>query len=120
MLREIGVFLLSDDNFNIIQHNSIFNNWIGIQIVTSHDNNILENNIYNIGFKAQILGDFRDLIKGNPINDNIFDGNYWGRFILLPKPIFGFYGNTYPFPLIPLVIFDRNPAKEPYDIEGII
>jgi len=113
---QIGIWLSVAKNYNIIQHNSIINNRNGVFIINSHNNKVLENNIYDNKNEISILGDFWDFIKGDSIKDNIFNANYWGRSRFLPVVLIGFYGFLNSIPLIPLVIFDMNPAQKPYDI----
>jgi hypothetical protein len=82
------------------------------------------------------------LTKSKPF-DNTWDGNYWGRTYQAAKPIFGFLFFLFPslilsgflqplklleifltggggyavIPLgMPIIKYDRHPAKEPYDI----
>ena len=45
--------------------------------------------------------------------DNNWNGNYWGRPRVLPKPIFGIRGTD---GLIPCVNFDWYPLKKPYEV----
>ena len=52
--------------------------------------------------------------------NNHFEGNYWGKSRLFPKPIIGsiMYKKDTQAPTIvlPWLMFDWHPAKEPYDI----
>jgi parallel beta-helix repeat protein len=115
--NEDGVSLVDGDDGNLIKRNNIINNRYGVTIDISNQNQVLENNIYNNKRDARIAGTLRDLVKDNWLKDNIFDANYWGRARYLPKPILAiclFY--LLFLPPIPLIIFDWNPASEPYDI----
>jgi len=61
---------------------------------------------YTFGFEYKSLRDIRSTIK--------WDGNYWNRPRIFPKPIFG---QLPPSGSIPWFQFDLHPAQEPYDIE---
>jgi len=60
------------------------------------------------GFEFKSLRYIRSTIK--------WDGNYWNRPRLLPKPILG---RLPPSGNIPWFHFDLHPAQEPYDIPSI-
>lgn len=94
---------------NVIGHND----WHGIYIKDSSNNNISQNNFYSNGKHAFFI----DAL------DNNWDGNYWSgkKFKFLPKLIFGKMSINYegPFddgPWIPWINFDHRPARKPYDI----
>jgi len=63
--------------------------------------------VLSFGFEFKSLRDIRSTIK--------WDGNYWNRPRLLPKPIFGRISSIN----IPWFQFDWHPAQEPYDIPSI-
>ena len=96
----------SENNITVINNHISRNVW-GFCISSSENVNIIQNNfIRNIRPDYLILRDLKNLVS------IFFDGNYWSRPRLLPRPIFGTL-NEYP---ILLIKFDRHPAKEPYDI----
>ena len=107
-----GIFL--DGYNNTITYNSILKNLIGIFVQYEVNNTILKNNILN-----NILGaSFELFLSGEEHFTIKWEQNYWNRARLLPKPIFGIKFTYYM--IYPGVMFDRHPAKEPYDIEGVI
>lgn len=122
--EQIGIWISATDN-NTIQLNTIRDNREGIIIGSSCKNLVLENNIYNNKINAMVDGDTLGLLLDKWL-DNTFDGNYWGRPRLFPKPIFSACMLMIPtfillsfrlFPVfVPMVVFDMTPAKEPYDI----
>ena len=78
----------------------------GMFLNMAYFNEITENNFINndrhFGFDGVFL--------------NTIDSNYWERLVNIgPKLIFGRL-----FLLIPWLIIDWHPAKEPYDIEDVI
>jgi parallel beta-helix repeat protein len=94
---------------NFIISNMISKNLVGVRIEFSTNTKILNNNfIKNIFQEANHLGSKFLLHK------NIWDGNYWNRPRVLPKPIFGRTGLFHM--LIPWINFDWHPAQEPNDI----
>ncbi len=124
--NEFGVSLYNSNN-NTVKSNSISYNNIGIRTDNATRNNISENVIsYNVrGLYLSYSSD--NLISGNNFIKNkrraaLFRGycknqwigNYWSRFRLLPKPIFGRMGKI--LGLIPWVNFDWSPARNPNNI----
>ena len=98
---------LYDSTENNIFLNSIEiidSNWI-FSIVNSFDNKISQNNFIINGFYHVISID----------SDNIWDGNYWGKSMILPRFI-PIYHDNYILPYIFDLDVDWHPAKEPYDI----
>jgi len=98
---------LYDSTENNIFLNSIEiidSNWIFI-IVNSFDNTISQNNFIINGFYHVISID----------SDNIWDGNYWGKSMILPRFI-PIYHDNYILPYIFDLDVDWHPVKEPYDI----
>ncbi len=103
-------------NENYIYQNNIINNDCGIsfplrigrQFSEEKNNEIHHNNFINNRHNAEING------------DNKWDANYWDNWIgvkiklpifqRFPKILFSFFKFN----------FDWHPAKEPYDIEGVI
>jgi len=94
--------MLHMSDHNNITRNHIMNNSYGIYLDISNDNRIINNNFQNINDDAAI----RTLSIFNKWN-----GNYWRRPRILPKPIIG----TLIEP-IPWINFDWHPALRPYDI----
>jgi nitrous oxidase accessory protein NosD len=88
---------------SIITHNN-FNNSGGILIEgMSHSNKIINNNF---------IKNKRDAIERLLCFNNLWDGNYWDKWIgfKYKLPIFQ------RFPHIILFAIDWHPALEPYDI----
>jgi parallel beta-helix repeat protein len=136
---------LSSGSFIVIKHNNISsNNVFGIQFDFVTNSSIIQNNFFNnkgnAVFVRSILGELRVKLSNElfykkyykqiydpyytPWKKNIWDGNYWSRSRILPKPIFGSiritgrqtWFNDIPIP-IDCVNFDWHPAQEPYDIK---
>jgi parallel beta-helix repeat protein len=86
------------------------NNYFGIRILNASANNIIEHNT---------------LINNKPIDafftitdssiSNQWNGNYWGRSRMFPKPVIGCIKKDMKY--IPWINFDWHPAEEPYDIQ---
>ena len=105
--------------YNSIYGNNITQNYFGIGLFYSPINNkIYENNF---------IDNIRDASWQHTILDHIiyflvrnrWDGNYWGRERITPKPIFGFLycGSIGMLPLLlPSFQFDLHPSQELYDI----
>jgi len=105
----MGINLLGANN-NTIQNNVIKQNKkIGINLFWSSDNQIEKNNFISNRFEA-----YFDTPNIYISCYNRWSGNYWNRPRILPKPIFGRMG------VLPWVNFDWHPAREPYDIGGVI
>ena len=98
-----GIILETSDCINISRNNFSGNKHTGLLIRNSNNNTIKYNN-----FKKEI--NRRQAFFFNSIN-NTWDGNYWGRYQLLPKCIFGKNGNN---GFIPAFNFDNHPARKPY------
>ena len=98
--NEIGI-QSNEPGINTIIRNDIRNNQLGVGMYDS--GSIKENNF---------IGNTRPAVFCSLSN---WRGNYWDKPRLLPKPIFGTI-----FIFIPWVQFNWHPAKEPYDIEGVI
>ena len=122
--RSKGLYLFSCDN-NIISGNVIQNNQEGIKFADSSNNIIRSNNIKN-----NDRGIFIDKSNQNTIFQNNFKKNkqhayfidcknswkenYWNRFRILPKLIFGEINRwDISFPWFNI---DWRPAKKPYEI----
>jgi parallel beta-helix repeat protein len=109
-----GIYLFFSDN-NTISYNIIEKNggrkWIesreGLRLENSSDTVIYHNNFLRNGWDAYLSG---------PCTRNIWDGNYWNRPRLFPKPIIHRTADQ----VLMRFDFDWHPAREPYDIGGII
>ena len=109
--EEYGIDLNSSCS-NIVSSNTISKNYEGIYFDNSNDNIILNNNFLNNRKNAFFHNSY----------DNKWNGNYWNRPRVFPKPIFG--RKTFPYNglfrdidfQIPWINFDWHPAQEPYDI----
>lgn len=113
---------------NNITENQIYNNPIGIRFRENTINNtIYHNNITKnkIGIYLEISSDYNKIINNNfrkntvqaifnGCSTNTWNKNYWNRPRVLLKPIIGLsnFGKI----KIPWINFDKNPAKEPYEI----
>jgi len=144
--NNIGISLYAG-SYCVIRHNNISsNNVYGIQLDFVTNSSILQNNFFdnkgNALFVRSIIGELRIKLRHElfykkyynniydpyytPWKKNTWDGNYWSRPRILPKPIFGsikitgfqFWFNDIPIP-IDCVNFDWHPAQEPYDIPGM-
>jgi len=96
---------INNATLNNISSNIISNNEYGIYLYYSSGNTISGNNFID-NKKRNAL--FRGYCKNN------WDGNYWNRPRLLPKPIFGRMGKL---GLICWVDFDLKPARGLYTIQ---
>ncbi len=128
--EQVGVFINNANN-NTIQRNTIIDNKWGVSISYSSQNKVLENNIFNNEKNAMVDAYTVGLLRFRWF-DHTWDGNYWGRFRLIPKlipgfclfiilnfPFFYFNINIFDhnlFLFIPVFKFDWHPAREPYDI----
>jgi len=104
----------------IIRFNNIKRNKIGVRI------GVGEGSIYSNNFIKNLNPVFIQEAGG----EYFFDGNYWNKPMILPKMIIGLqvfwlrppgtWGPHDPgwFITIPKLLFDMNPASEPYDIPG--
>ena len=119
-----GLYFI-DSSKNNISDNEISNNYIGIILTWSRENDqnrdnfILRNNLRN---NTNVNAGFAEHKGLN--GKNIWKNNYWGKPRIFPKPILGlkqtrFYYPT-PFGLlwffIPWLRFDWHPARQPYNI----
>jgi len=94
---------------NLIINNMLSKNLIGVRIEHSSNSKIINNNlIKNTDREAYFVGDIFSIYS------NIWDGNYWNKPRILPKPIFGNSGII--FMLLPWIILDLHPASELYQI----
>jgi parallel beta-helix repeat protein len=102
----LGIELYDSTENNIFLNSIeiIDSNWIFI-IVNSFDNTISQNNFIINGFYHVISVD----------SDNIWDGNYWVKSMILPRFI-PIYHDNYILPYIFDLDVDWHPAKEPYDV----
>jgi len=96
---------------NNIYRNLISNNLYGVKLEWTSDNNISFNNFINNDRNACF-----HVFYSHRYNN--WNSNYWDRPLLLPKLIFGKISWKRSEFYIPWINFDRNPAKQPYDIGG--
>jgi len=126
-------FLGSDCNDSYISGNSITENYYGVWIAESSNNDISNNEIaynVNIGLFLLPFSYNNSICQNNFINNspncffwgskgNYWNENYWGRFRIMPKLIFGVENIlewlSY-YILVPRIAFDMNPAHYPYEI----
>jgi len=120
-----NMFAINPAGFSIndvISLNNISGNLQGIHALNCFNykitkNNFLDNDVnagfgyylrvfFVFGFKYKSIRDIRSTIK--------WDGNFWNRPRIFPKPI---RGELPPAGRIPWIMFDWHPAQEPYDIE---
>jgi len=121
--NDVGVELVYNCQGNTIAENTISHNTRGISTSSSNDKNRVEGNTisenmwgirvgskYNVitgnAFLGNTVKDATFFYSGGPALNN-WNGNYWGRAHLLPKPIFGW---RLPFPWLN---FDRRPLLAP-------
>jgi parallel beta-helix repeat protein len=95
--------------FNTIGSNTFEDNNVGVYIDKSLGSRIKNNNFFNNQWHAYI--EYGLFVYGIT---NRWNGNYWNESRSTPYPIMG----TYIFS--PCVQFDWRPARQPYDIEGVI
>jgi len=126
--------MIGGDNNTILKNNIVNNGLYGINIWNSRRNSMLQNNIYNNRWgNARVEVDLWLSLLRSPF-DHTWDGNYWGRLYQFPKAIMGrkylilptliiqnwiqnHFTEIIPIGIyIPVIKFDRHPAKEPYDI----
>ncbi|MBE3137480.1 MAG: right-handed parallel beta-helix repeat-containing protein [Thermoplasmata archaeon] len=130
-------------SYNEIQCNLIKDNYnVGIEISGSNNNisyNTIENNIKGVVLLQDSRYNkitFNNFIKNNGFftysflqrrSHNVWDSNYWSSHIGKVKIIIGvtkivlYYGYEKSFTICLIRLnFDWHPAKEPYDIPGII
>lgn len=91
-------------------------------------NNITGNRIAHCGLGLFLEKGDVQVLKNTFMNNTIharfyesyglWNGNYWGRHHLLPKPIFGVNNLMSKFPIF--FKWDMHPAQEPYDISNMI
>ena len=105
-----AVLFISSTN-NIIYHTTIINSSLGIEFWWySGFNKILNNNFIN---------NEEDSYSYHLNLRNVFDGNYWDKWIGLKYPILSFLPYIrflYETPAYWDFTIDWHPAKEPYDI----
>ena len=116
--NDFGIYLTNVENCQI-SNNSIYSNMNGAMMLEVTKNcQILSNNLYANAFCLALYFSDVNVIKRNNFDSNginvnsyfsslnTWNGNYWDRPRLFPKPILEF----------PRINFDWYPAKEPYDI----
>ena len=115
---------LGRSSYNVVSENTLINNTMsGIRVSNSSFNTIIKNVVKDsksFGIWVKIKSSDNVISQNTFINNPVhafftlcgkstWDGNYWGRRRVLPKPIFGIR-------LLPRLEFDWHPAQEPYDI----
>jgi len=118
-----GIWMSCCEN-NIIQNNLISKSTFGIILGKAQNNIILGNTLSKNKEKNICLKECsNNTIKSNNFmqnrisasffysTDNVWDSNYWGRFRVLPKVI---YGKTGKDALISVINMDYHPLKKPY------
>ena len=115
---------IRDSHYNTILNNTILeNNQIGLELIWESNYNLINHNLFT---KNQDYGIYLSRSSENSINynnlilnsrnayfencTNSWNNNYWDRYRLLPKLIFGEINSKIRFNV------DWHPAKEPYDI----
>jgi len=104
--NEYGIYLKSIWENNVSYNTISDNGDIGCYLNLSMDNKIICNTF---------IDNHRDAFF-NIRSDNIWDGNYWNRPRILPKPILGKIYFLWYLIKIPMINIDWHPAREPYDI----
>jgi len=102
---------------NTIKYNNITNNLkIGLNVINSKPNFIIKNNFIGNRRNADFSISWIYLFwyMQDVFNSHIWNSNYWDNWKGFGQKII--FGNLGIFGIIPLVQFDRDPAKEPYDI----
>ena len=100
-----GIFLLRTSKIVINQNDISQNQGFGLFLIDASSQNLIYNNNF---INNKICAFFLNC------KNNKWNGNYWNRPRLLPKPIFGTIGT---YNIIPWLNFDWHPAQEPYDME---
>jgi parallel beta-helix repeat protein len=121
----LNIYSLSENND--IANNFISKNVYGIWLVlTSNNNAISSNNIIDNFFGLYLSGSSFTNISSNTFrrnkitvffincNENSWNGNYWNRGMLFPRPIFGIMKRWELW--LPQINIDWRPAREPYVI----
>ena len=92
-------------NNNSISYNKFIKTNCGLYQSGSEKNNIIANNFRKNKFNAFFIN----------CNQILWEGNYWNRPRLLPKPIFGLKRFNQRL-WTPCINYDFHPAMKPYDI----
>lgn len=95
---------------NNISSNIFLENTYGLYIYYSNCNKITKNNFIDNTRRTAMF-------KGTIKHKNTWDQNYWNRARILPKAIFGRVGY---FGLSTWIVFDKNPAGGPNNIQPLI
>lgn len=102
----------------------------GIKIDSGSVNVLLSNYISNYTFGVFLKDTYSPVITNNTFLHNMvharfyntfssrWNGNFWGRPRVFPKPIFGVKYIEVPIPCF--IEFDWHPAQEPYDLPRIV
>jgi len=134
-----NIGIVTDEAGILIHKNLIKNNLAGFFMGRTRNstislNQFTRNKLATVFFDTEnILFNENNFISNSIIAHNFYlsvkydilwSDNYWGRPRLTPKPIlitgwrvfyFFFSLNPIPYP-VPIIMFDWNPAEEPYDI----
>jgi parallel beta-helix repeat protein len=128
-----GLFIEESRDNTLLWNTITSNKYIGMWFYNSSYNNILSNTIKENGglmhdinggiylflssFNKILQNNFQQNVKGDYFQksaSNKWDGNYWDKPRIFPKPIWG----TKNFFIIHWYTFDWHHAQEPYDIPG--
>ena len=137
-----GIEVRRDSKYNNIFENTITSCDFGITLYEAYNNSIYRNNIIDCttGVKYTYFSYKNQIFENNFIDNrlhgtwsiypreipliysrNVWDSNYWGKPLLLPKLVKGYIiirSMWYPYYLevFPSFRIDWHPAQEPYDI----
>jgi nitrous oxidase accessory protein len=115
----VGVSIVNCNN-TMISLNTCENNGFAAIGIEDTMNTVIEcNNFIQNGMLGFFCFNYGKKFS-NRYPNNIWEGNYWGRSRIFPKPILGgitfTIGTQAPTIFIPWFVFDWHPVKEPYDI----
>jgi parallel beta-helix repeat protein len=123
----IHAFITSDTTISM---NTVSDNEFGIRVQASKRNSITRNTMQDNQCGMYLNGaNFNEITENNFINNdrhfdfygvflNTISGNYWERVVNIgPKPILGTLSLWIP---IPGIIYDWNPASEPFAFPSVI
>ena len=119
LYNTVSIVLDWGSGYTTIVNNELKRNWIGIVVITTNFNTIIENN-FCLNFRTIFLKPDVFWPDGYPldeINHNYWSLNYWGRPRYL-RVIFGRARVVYDHAswFIRYIEVDWNPARIPYDI----
>jgi len=106
---------LTNTSHTIASGNTMVFSVFGVVHWINHNISIIHNNFFKN--HSEVLDRYVCCLDFD-LSDDLWDGNYWNRPRLLPKPIFGIkIIELRKNRMFPWINFDWHPAKEPYDIE---